>query len=74
MLTIDLDAELEASLQAMARREHRSLSDVVNRLIRSQLQHTPRLVTDIVQELPEFPCFARHDALELQQAWRDEWH
>ncbi len=74
MLTIDLDVELEASLQAMAKQEHRSLSEVVNRLIRSQLKSAPRLVTDIVKDLPDFPCFAQHDPLELQKAWRDEWH
>ena len=48
MLIIDLEVELEASLQAMAKQEHCALSEVVNRLIRRQLKSTPRLVTDII--------------------------
>lgn len=74
MLTIDL--ELEKSLQALAKQEHSSPNEIIRKLISQYLsqKQSSELVTDIVKDLPEFPCFANQDPLQLQRALRDEWN
>ncbi|HCJ51595.1 MAG: hypothetical protein COZ20_00575 [Gallionellales bacterium CG_4_10_14_3_um_filter_54_96] len=74
MLTIDL--ELEKSLQAIAQREHSSPNEIIKKLISQYIteKKSSELVTDIVKDLPEFPCFANQDPLQLQRSLRDEWN
>ncbi|MDD5320287.1 MAG: hypothetical protein PHD43_06680 [Methylococcales bacterium] len=76
MLTIDLDPELETTLKNMAQKEHSSPNEIIKKLIIHYIKQKQEseLLTDIVNDLPEFPSFANQDPLELQRALRDEWN
>ena len=75
MLTIELEPELETTLNAMAQNEHSSPSELIKRLINRYIQEKQQseLLIDIVATLPEIACFKSQDPLEIQKAMRDEW-
>lgn len=76
MLTIDLEPELEATLNNIAKKEHSSSNEIIKRLISHYIKQKQEseLLIDIVNDLPEFLSFANQDPLELQRALRDEWN
>lgn len=75
MLTIELEPELETTLNTMAQNEHSSPSELIKRLINRYIQEKQQseLLIDIVATLPEIACFKGQDPLEIQKAMRDEW-
>jgi hypothetical protein len=76
MLTIELEPELEDSLTAEAEKEHCTVNDIIKKLIYSHFKEKqePKLLIDIIKDLPEFPSFKDKDPLELQREWRNEWN
>lgn len=75
MLTIELEPELESTLNAMAKNEHSSPNELIKWLINRYIQEKQQseLLIDIVSTLPEIACFKGQDPLEIQKAMRDEW-
>jgi len=75
MLNIELEPELEATLNIMAQNEHSSPSELIKWLINRYIQEKQQseLLIDIVSTLPEIACFKGQDPLSLQKAMRDEW-
>ena len=75
MLTIDLEPELELSLNALAKEQHISTNELVKQFIQQCISKEKRsqLLVDMLNDLPEFPSFADKDPLAMQQQWRNEW-
>jgi predicted transcriptional regulator len=75
MLTIHIEDDLERELNQLARKEHTPPEQLVKDLIASYMekQKEPKLLADIMRELPELLTF-KGDPLTLQQSLRDEWN
>jgi hypothetical protein len=75
MLTIDLEPELELSLNALAKEQHISANELVKQFIEQCMQKKQHshLLIDMLNDLPEFPSFAGKEPLVMQQEWRNEW-
>lgn len=73
---IILEPELEKTLEAMAKQEQITPSEIIKRLINHYLKQKQesQLLVDIVDTLPEITCFKNKDPLEIQKAMRDEWN
>jgi predicted DNA-binding protein len=76
MLTIELEPELEVTLNALAQKEHSSPSDIIKQLINAYIKENQEseLLVDIAKTLPKIACFENKGPLELQKAMRDEWN
>lgn len=74
MLTID--PKLELKLKALAEQEHRSLDEILQRMINHYLAQQPQsdLLIDIVNDLPDVSCFNQQDPLDIQRKLRSEWN
>lgn len=75
MLTLDLEPELELSLNTMAKKQHISTNELIKQFIQQCISKEERseLLVDMLNDLPEFPSFAGKDPLVMQQQWRNEW-
>jgi hypothetical protein len=75
MLTIDLEPELEVTLNIVAEMEHRSPSELIKQLLNAYLKEkqSSELLVDIATTLPKIACFENQTPLALQKAMRDEW-
>jgi hypothetical protein len=73
---ITIDNELEITLEAIAKEEHRSPNEIIKQLIGRYLKEKQEseLLIDIVKDLPEIACFKDQAPLEMQQALRNEWY
>ena len=76
MITIDLDPELEVTLEAVAKQEHSSPSEIIKRLVNLYItqKQESELLINLVKDLPEIACFKNKDPLAIQRALRDEWN
>lgn len=76
MLTIDLEPELETSLNEIAEKIHISPNELVKQWIAQWIVQPPQsdLLIDIIKKLPKIACFENKDPLEIQKALRDEWN
>ncbi|OQW93270.1 MAG: hypothetical protein BWK79_12050 [Beggiatoa sp. IS2] len=74
MLTLELEPEIEMTLNAVAEKEHRSPSEIIKQLINFYLKEKKEsdLLIDIAKTLPKIAYFENQDPLELQKAMRDE--
>lgn len=74
MLTLDLDRELESNLLEIARKEHQTPVQIINKLIAQYIKtrKASNLLTDISQELPIIEAFAAKNPLSLQHKMREE--
>jgi hypothetical protein len=76
MLTLELDRQLEASLLEIARLQHQTPEQLIQRLLAQFLQdrQASDLLVNVAFALPTVEAFAAKDPLQLQQVLRDEWH
>jgi predicted transcriptional regulator len=75
MLTIQLDDDIERTLNQLAEQEHIQPEQLIRKLIAryANTDKESELLTDIIKGLPELPSFS-NDPLSSQQAMRDEWN
>jgi hypothetical protein len=75
MISIDLEPELEMTLEAVAKQEQSSPGEIIKRLINFYItqKKDSGLLTDLVNDLPEIDFFKNKDPLIIQRALRDEW-
>jgi predicted transcriptional regulator len=75
MLTIQLDDDIERTLNQLAEQEHIKPEQLIRKLIAryANTDKEPELLTDIIKGLPELPTFS-NDPLSIQRAMRDEWN
>ena len=75
MLTIELEPELEYSLNAMAEEQHLAVEELVKQFIKQCMpkKQESELLIDMLKSLPKIACFENQDPLALQQEWRSEW-
>jgi hypothetical protein len=52
---------------------HLLVQNAVKKLLLEHQKQSPQLLTDLINDLPEFPTFKDHDSLNSQRALRDEW-
>ncbi|MEI6706965.1 MAG: hypothetical protein WCK96_07485 [Methylococcales bacterium] len=76
MLTIELEPELEMTLNAMAQQKHSSPNEIIKQLINAYIKENQEseLLVDIAKTLPKIAYFENKDPLELQKAMRNEWN
>jgi hypothetical protein len=75
MLILELEPELESSLNIEAQRQNCTVNDIVKKLIYSHFnqKQESQLLVDVLNGLPEFPSLRDIDPLALQREWRNEW-
>ncbi len=75
MLTIELEPELELSLNEMAKEQHLAVEELVKQFIKQCMpkKQEAELLIDMLKSLPKIACFEGKDPLALQQEWRSEW-
>lgn len=73
-MTIELDAETEALITAIAGREHISAAQLLKKLLSnySAQKAGDDLLADIVDSLPDLPTF-KGNPLDIQREMRNEW-
>jgi hypothetical protein len=76
MLTIELEPELELSLNTMAEQAHIAPDELVKQFIRQCMnkKQSSGLLIDMVKDLPKIACFEGQEPLAIQKALRDEWN
>lgn len=75
MLIIELEPELESSLNVMAKEQHLAVEELVKQFIKQRMpkKQESELLIDMLKSLPKIACFEGKDPLALQQEWRSEW-
>ena len=80
MLTIELDHRLEASFLQVAKQEHQSPTQIINKLItqyvdnKKKTNHKAELLVNFAKNLNPIAAFSDKDPLSIQKEMRDEWH
>ena len=75
MISIDLEPELEITLEEVAKQERTSPSEIIKQLSKLYInrKQDSELLLDVVNDLPEISCFKNKDPLVIQSNLRDEW-